>query len=577
MNTKHCYDIVIKGAYSSVLIENHIRRKMKMSDEMNKMLEQDDRDDLQEIVESEGTEPVSEVEEVAGDTETESVAVNLKKEAAEGVPQAAPVGEDDSEQNIFDWESSKEAKRAEEIARREKEKFQQRQQKEMKKAEKIAEKKVKKQEKKAAGKGGNVLIGAVKVASAAVLFGVVSVGVMYFLGDELDLFDNDKRIPSQVITNTQVGQKVESESTSVITTDKNNKINVSSVTAVDVSDIVEEVMPSVVSITSKTIVQSNRMEDWFFDYYFGFGNNGNGGSDGDQYEEETGAGSGIIIGQNDTELLVVTNNHVVEGADSLEVQFIDGKSVDAIIKGTNSTNDLAVVAIKLSDIKTETKDAIKVATLGDSDKLEVGEGAIAIGNALGYGQSVTVGVISAVERDVTIDSNTMQLIQTDAAINPGNSGGALLNMQGEVIGINAAKYSSDSVEGMGFAIPVTSVSDIIEGLMNRETLTKVDEDKKGYLNIYGRDVTEDLATEFNAPKGVLIRDVIKGGAAEQAGLEKLDIITAINDQPIASMTELQNMLEYYEEGTKVTLTVQYLDGKEYKEKKVEVKLGGVME
>ena len=545
-----------------------------MSDEMNQDLEQEDREELQEVINEPEAVDITEEREVAEEIATEPVAVNLQKESSVDSEEVGTEAESQSneEQSLYAWEASKEAKRAEEIAKREKEKFQQRQQKEQRKAEKKAEKKAKKQ---TGDKGGNIFVGIAKVVGAAVLFGTVSVGVMYFLGDELDLFEKGKK-PAQIITNTQVGQKVEQESTSAITTEQtNNKVNVNSVTAVDVSDVVDEVMPAIVSITSKTLVQSNGMEDWFFDYYFGFGGNGNNG--GDSYEEETGAGSGIIIGQNDTELLVVTNNHVVEGADSLEVQFIDGKSVDAIVKGTNSSNDLAVVAIKLSDIKSETKDAIKIATLGDSDKLEVGEGAIAIGNALGYGQSVTVGVISAVERDVTIENNTMQLIQTDAAINPGNSGGALLNMKGEVIGINAAKYSSDSVEGMGFAIPVTSVADIIEGLMNRETLTKVDEAKKGYLNIYGRDVTDDLATEFNAPKGVLIREVIKGGAAEKAGLEKLDIITAVNDQTVESMEELQNALEYYEEGKTVTLTVQYLDGKEYKEKKVEVKLGGVME
>lgn len=547
---------------------------MIMSDEMNQDLEQEDREELQEVINEPEAVDITEESEVAEEIATEPVAVNLQKESSVDSEEVGTEAESQSneEQSLYAWEASKEAKRAEEIAKREKEKFQQRQQKEQRKAEKKAEKKAKKQ---TGDKGGNIFVGIAKVVGAAVLFGTVSVGVMYFLGDELDLFEKGKK-PAQIITNTQVGQKVEQESTSAITTEQtNNKVNVNSVTAVDVSDVVDEVMPAIVSITSKTLVQSNGMEDWFFDYYFGFGGNGNNG--GDSYEEETGAGSGIIIGQNDTELLVVTNNHVVEGADSLEVQFIDGKSVDAIVKGTNSSNDLAVVAIKLSDIKSETKDAIKIATLGDSDKLEVGEGAIAIGNALGYGQSVTVGVISAVERDVTIENNTMQLIQTDAAINPGNSGGALLNMKGEVIGINAAKYSSDSVEGMGFAIPVTSVADIIEGLMNRETLTKVDEAKKGYLNIYGRDVTDDLATEFNAPKGVLIREVIKGGAAEKAGLEKLDIITAVNDQTVESMEELQNALEYYEEGKTVTLTVQYLDGKEYKEKKVEVKLGGVME
>ncbi len=235
------------------------------------------------------------------------------------------------------------------------------------------------------------------------------------------------------------------------------------------------------------------------------------------------------------------------------------------------------MAIKLSDIDPETKNQIKVATLGDSDSMKVGEGTIAIGNALGYGQSVTVGVISALDREVTVENRTMNMIQTDAAINRGNSGGALLNMRGEVIGINAAKYSSDTVEGMGFAIPVSSVSDIIEKLMNRETMTKVDTANQGYLNIRGRDVTDELAYDFNAPKGVLIREVIEGGAADKAGLEKSQIITKINDDEVKSMDELKERLEYYEKGTTVSLTIEYLENKEYKEKEVKVVLGGQME
>lgn len=225
--------------------------------------------------------------------------------------------------------------------------------------------------------------------------------------------------------------------------------------------------------------------------------------------------------------MVVTNNHVVEGADSLQVQFIDGETVDAAIKGTDSEKDLAVVAVKLSDIKKSTLEQIKVATLGDSDKLEVGEGTIAIGNALGYGQSVTTGVVSALNREVQYENRTMKLIQTNAAINPGNSGGALLNSKGEVIGINAAKYSSSSVEGMGFAIPVSSVKDVIENLMNKETLTKVDSDKKGYLNIYGRDVTSTLSETYSVPTGVYVIEVIEGGAADKAGIEKSNVITKI--------------------------------------------------
>ncbi len=464
------------------------------------------------------------------------------------------------------YTESPEATKVREQVEKEKAKFEQQQMKAMQKAEKKKAKKAAKKE-----KGHGVFFKATTFIIAAAAFGVIALGSMYFVGDGLGIINKDSS-SNKTVSSTQVGNnntsKDNEKETNAINTSKTEASN-SSVIAVDVSSVVEDVMPSIVAITSKTIVQSG-MNDWFNNYYFG------GGQNGGSYEE-TGAGSGIIIGQNDTELLVITNNHVVDGADSLQVQFIDGTSVDAQIKGTNSNKDLAIIAIKLSDISSETLGEIKVASLGNSDSLKVGEGAIAIGNALGYGQSVTVGVISAVDREVTVDSNTMNLIQTDAAINPGNSGGALLNMKGEVIGINAAKYSSDSVEGMGFAIPISSVSDIIEKLMNKETLTKVDAADRGYLNIYGRDVTEDLASDFNAPKGVLIRDVISGGAAEKAGIEKSDIITKLNDEELESMEELQEILQYHKKGEKVTLTIQYLEGKVYKEKEVEVVLSGQME
>lgn len=472
------------------------------------------------------------------------------------------------EQNYNYTEShgeSPEAVKARKQVEREKAKFEQKQIKAVQKAEKKATKKAAKK-----AKGHGVFFKTASFVIAAAAFGVIALGTMYFVGDGLGIIDKDSS-ETKTISTTQIGaankDNLKEDETTAINTSKINSSG-STVTAVDVSSVVEEVMPSIVAITSKTIVQSG-MNDWFYNYYFG-------GQNGGSYEQ-TGAGSGIIIGQNDTELLVITNNHVVDGADSLQVQFIDGTSVDAVIKGTESNNDLAIVAIKLSDISEDTLNQIKIATLGDSDSMKVGEGAIAIGNALGYGQSVTVGVISALDREVTVDNRTMNLIQTDAAINPGNSGGALLNMKGEVIGINAAKYSSDSVEGMGFAIPISSVSDIIETLMNKETMTKVDSEDRGYLNIYGRDVTEELANDFNAPKGVLIRDVIEGGAAEKAGLEKSDIITKINDDEVESMEELQEILEYYEKGTTVTVTIQYLENKAYKEKQVEVVLGGQME
>ena len=281
----------------------------------------------------------------------------------------------------------------------------------------------------------------------------------------------------------------------------------SSVTS-DISRIVENAMPSIVSITNMSV---QKVQSFFGSY---------------QEVPSESAGSGIIIGQNDSELLVVTNNHVVENSETLTVTFCNDESVEAAVKGTDSARDLAVVAVPLDSIPDDTMNQIKTAVIGDSDSLKVGEPAIAIGNALGYGQSVTTGIISAKER--TIDGYDGDYIQTDAAINPGNSGGALLNINGELIGINSAKISDSTVEGMGFAIPISDVSDIIENLMNKETRTKVDEDEQGYLGIKGYDVNETGAQMYNMPTGVYIAEVTEGGAAEKAGLSKGTIITAFD-------------------------------------------------
>lgn len=463
-----------------------------------------------------------------------------------------------------------EAMKARQQVEKEKSKFEA---KRRKAAAKLEKKEAKKKAK--AGKGHGVVFKTVRLVVCAAVFGVVATGTMYFTGDSLGIFKNNSK-EAVVIPSTSVGAGntgitgSESGTTLQTAADKTTTSSSGETVITDVSGVVKNVMPSVVAITSTQLVQSGYSGS-LYDYYFG-----NGNSNNNQYEEQTGAGSGIIIGQNDTELLVVTNNHVVEGADSLQVQFIDDETVDAAIKGTDSEKDLAVVAVKLSDIKKSTLEQIKVATLGDSDKLEVGEGTIAIGNALGYGQSVTTGVVSALNREVQYENRTMKLIQTNAAINPGNSGGALLNSKGEVIGINAAKYSSSSVEGMGFAIPVSSVKDVIENLMNKETLTKVDSDKKGYLNIYGRDVTSTLSETYSVPTGVYVIEVIEGGAADKAGIEKSNVITKINGESVSSMEDLQRKLEYYEKGTEVTLTIQYAKGNEYKEKEVKVTLGDEM-
>lgn len=337
-------------------------------------------------------------------------------------------------------------------------------------------------------------------------------------------------------------------------------------TVTDVSSVVEAVMPSVVSITNVSTVKVQVP-----DFFGSFGGNSQGGNTYEQ--EQEASGSGIIIDKNDTELLIVTNNHVVSDATTLSVGFADGSVVDAKIKGTDVDSDLAVIAVPLENIESNTMNEIKIAKLGDSTQLKVGEAAIAIGNALGYGQSVTTGVISAVDREVTVDSVTNSLIQTDAAINPGNSGGALLNMKGEVIGINSVKYSSTEVEGMGYAIPITTAIPILNELVTKETRDKVDSADTGYLGIAGVDVSEEAASTYNMPIGVYVAQVIDGGAAESAGLKKGDIITKFDGSSVSSMQSLQDTLQYYAAGSTVTITVQTAQNGEYQEKDVTVTLG----
>ena len=325
----------------------------------------------------------------------------------------------------------------------------------------------------------------------------------------------------------------------------------------DVSDVVEEVMPSIVSITSKTLVKSGM----FGPRYYGQ----------DQYS--TGAGSGIIIGKTDDELLILTNNHVIEDAEELSVQFINEKSVDAKVKGASERKDIAVISIKLSDLDDDTINKIKIATIGDSTKLKVGNGIIAIGNALGYGQSVTTGVVSAVNREVTIDNTTNKMIQIDAAINGGNSGGALLNSAGEVVGINSAKYSSNalsssaSIEGMGFAIPISDVKDLITSLMNGE------KDAGGAsIGVEGYMVTEQQAKQYNMPIGFYISKIVEGTGADKSELEIGNIITKIEDKEVNKFSDLTGELDEHKKGDKIKLTVAYTSGRQYKEKQIEVTL-----
>ena len=329
----------------------------------------------------------------------------------------------------------------------------------------------------------------------------------------------------------------------------------------DVSDIVEQAMPTVVAITSTAVYQSNNYGyGWFF-------------RGGPQTYEVPSSGSGIIIGENDKELLIVTNNHVVEDSTSLKVAFIDSEVVDAAIKGTDAETDLAVIAVPLEQIKDDTKSKIKVARLGNSDELKVGQGVIAIGNALGYGQSVTVGYVSALNREVRVsNTSTRELLQTDAAINPGNSGGALLNMKGEVIGINAAKYSSTEVEGIGYAIPISKAEDIMNQLMNRKTMNPVEEARRGYLGIQGTSVDEESAAAFGMPRGVYVYKILEEGAAAQSDLREKDIITKVDGQSVRNMTDLQELLACYEMGEQIDLTVQTQKDGEYQERTVTIAL-----
>ena len=338
----------------------------------------------------------------------------------------------------------------------------------------------------------------------------------------------------------------------------------SSVVTSDVSSVVEKVMPSIVSITNMSVEEVQN--------FFG----------GVSEQKSESAGTGIIISQSDTELLIVTNNHVIQGSDTLTVTFNDGTSLGANIKGSDSEYDVAVIAVPLDSISDETMNSISVATLGDSTTLKVGEPAIAIGNALGYGQSVTTGVISALNRsasetdgetgEATEDSDA-KLIQTDAAINPGNSGGALVNANGEVIGINSSKLVGETVEGVGYAIPISDVSDLIQNLMNQETKTKVAENEQGVIGITGMSVPTEYSQQLNMPSGVYVSEVTSGGGADKAGMTRGCVITAINGTTVDGMDALQEQLQYYAAGDTVTLTVQIPqpDG-EYEENTVDVTL-----
>ena len=385
------------------------------------------------------------------------------------------------------------------------------------------------------------------VASAAV-FGLVAGGVMVGVNTVANSYiSSNVETKDNIVIGNQTDIKSESESTAAPATNLSN---------MDVSTIVDKAMPSVVAIYGKAEITQNS----FF---------------GTQSYEAQSSGSGIIVGKTDTELLVVTNNHVIADTDSLEVEFNDGTKATASVKGGDSDNDVAVVAIKLSDLSEDTLSKISIANIGDSNDIKVGQGVVAIGNALGYGQSVTVGYISALNREVKTEGGTSRnLLQTDAAINPGNSGGALLNMKGEVIGINSAKYSDTDVEGMGYAIPISAVKDLIAELSSKETRTVVAEENQGYLGIQGKDIDEEMAKAYDMPQGIYVYKVVEGGAAASSDLKAKDIITKFDGQSVRSMESLKNMLTYYESGKTVDLTVQRLDESgNYVEKTVTITLG----
>ena len=424
--------------------------------------------------------------------------------------------------------------------------------KKAKKEQKAVKKAAKKANKKPMT-GGRIAAACTASALSAV---IISSGVMYGLYkrniEDNYMLKSEYRAASIGNTGTTLNNL------SMLTSDKDIEGEYS------VKQVAKAVLPSVVSITSTAIVESN------YNPFFG----------GGRYQM-TGAGSGIIVGKSDTELLIVTNNHVVEDTTSLTVEFVDGSVIDsAYVKGTNSSKDVAIVAIKLDDLDDGTIDAIKLAVMGDSDNLQVGDGVVAIGNALGYGQSVTSGVISALNRTITLDYGDLTVIQTDASINGGNSGGALVNRQGEFIGINVAKASqsgtsSASVEGMGYAIPISQVKDIINDLMNKETKTPVAEDDRGYVGITKGtyvEVDESTSQMYNIPEGIYLREINEGTPLDKAGMAKGDVITAVNGENVTTFAELQEQISYYAKGETITLTVQVMSDRSYKEREIEVTL-----
>lgn len=391
------------------------------------------------------------------------------------------------------------------------------------------------------------------VVSMAVVFGLIAGGMMFGVNTLGNYITGNNRA-----TNTQLAQTQTTGSSSESDTSSESGSGT-------VASVAENAMPSLVTISTMSVEEMRN--------FFG----------GTQQYEVQGAGTGVIVGQNDTELLIATNNHVVEGATSLSVGFIDEQSVEGQVKGTDVDNDLAVVAVKLSDIPEDTMNQIKVATIGDSDELKLGDQVVAIGNALGYGQSVTSGYVSALDRDLTLtdeSGNTITstgLIQTDAAINSGNSGGALLNMKGELIGINEAKSSSTSsgasVDNIGFAIPIDKAQSSLQEMMNLETREKVDASQASYMGIQGQDVSSEASQLYGVPEGAVVVEVVKGSPAEKAGIQQGDIITELDGRTVSSMSQLQDTLQYYAAGEKVDVVVQRSGDNGYEAQTLSITLG----
>ncbi|MCD8103612.1 MAG: trypsin-like peptidase domain-containing protein [Lachnospiraceae bacterium] len=340
-------------------------------------------------------------------------------------------------------------------------------------------------------------------------------------------------------------------------------------TTLTVTEVAAKALPSVVTITNTSVTELENYYGGYYGYFYGYDSDG-----GTTTYESVSVGSGIIIGQNDTELLVLTNYHVVEDATELSVGFINEEAAEAVVKGTDASIDIAVVAIQLDDISDETMSAIAIAEIGDSDSLQLGEQVVAIGNALGYGQSVTTGIVSALNRVIELDTYTAEMIQTDAAINAGNSGGPLLDMNGRVIGINSAKASSTGVEGMGYAIPISDVVSIIEDLMNKQTRTEtVSEEESAYIGITGQEVSSEMSSVYGIPEGIYITEVAEDSPAAAAGLQAGYIITKFDSTSVSSMTDLKNLLAYYAGGETVSIVVSYQSNGTYVEETIELTLG----